>query len=180
MTEAAPCATPGSVFTIGHSTRQFAEFVALLRENDVAAIADVRRFPGSRRHPEYGRDALSAALAAHGLGYCWLPELGGRRRTRPDSPNTAWRSPAFRGYAGHMTSDEFRSGYRRLVAFCAAQPMALMCAELLWWRCHRALIADALVADGVAVVHILGAGKTAAHELRPPARLADGHLVYAP
>lgn len=171
---------PARVWTIGHSTRPFAEFVALLRENEVAAIADVRRFPGSRRHPEYGRDALRAALAAIGLGYLWLPELGGRRRARPDSPNTAWRNPAFRGYADHMASDEFRRGWRQLVAFCAAQPTALMCAELLWWRCHRALVADALVADGITVIHILGAGKTALHVLRSPARLDNGRLSYLP
>ncbi len=170
----------GPVWTIGHSTRALAEFVALLRENGVAAVADVRRFPGSRHNPEYGRDTFAASLAALGIGYCWFPQLGGRRHARADSPNTAWRNEAFRGYADHMASDEFRDGYRDLVAFCAAQPTTLMCAEVLWWRCHRALISDALVADGIQVVHILGAGKTAAHVLRPPARLVDGRLVYTP
>ena len=178
MQEAAP-AWSGPVCTIGHSTRPFDDFVALLRGHGVAAIADVRRFPGSRRQPQYGRDALAAALAAQGIGYLWLPELGGRRRARPDSPNTGWRHEAFRGYADHMASDEFRRGYDRLVAFCALQPTAIMCAEALWWRCHRALIADALTADGVAVRHILGPGKSAAHVQRVPARWVEGHLVYA-
>ena len=180
MTQAALGAWQGPVYTVGHSTRPFDEFVALLRENRVAAIADVRRFPGSRRRPEYGRDALATTLATEGLGYRWLAALGGRRRARPDSPNTAWRNAAFRGYADHMASAEFRDGYRELVAYCTRQTTALMCAEALWWRCHRALIADALVADGIAVVHILGVGKTASHTLRPPARLAGGRLVYLP
>lgn len=180
MAPAAPAAWSGPVYTIGHSTRPFEEFVALLRDNGVATIADVRRFPGSRRHPQYGRDVLPAALAAHGIGYRWLPELGGRRRARPDSPNTAWRHEAFRGYADHMASDEFARGYRELLALCAAQPSALMCAEVLWWRCHRALVSDALVTDGIEVIHILGPGKIARHVLRPPARLADGQLTYAP
>jgi len=180
MQPRAAAAWAGPVYTIGHSTRPFEEFVALLRDNGVAAIADVRRFAGSRRNPQYGRDVLPAALAAQGIAYRWLPGLGGRRRARPDSPNTAWRHEAFRGYADHMASDEFARGYRELLAYCAAQPSALMCAETLWWRCHRALVSDALVADGIEVIHILGPGKTARHVLRPPARLVDGRLTYTP
>ena len=178
MQPSAAAAWSGPVYTIGHSTREFDAFVSLLRENGVTAVADVRRYPGSRRHPQYGRDVLPAALAAQGIGYRWLPELGGRRRARPDSPNTAWRHEAFRGYADHMASDEFARGYRELLAFCATQPSTLMCAETLWWRCHRALVSDALVADDIEVIHILGPGKTARHVLRAPARLVEGRLTY--
>ncbi|MCC7487072.1 MAG: DUF488 domain-containing protein [Burkholderiales bacterium] len=173
-----PLARPATVFTIGHSTRPLPEFLGLLAAHGVAAIADVRRFPGSRRNPAYGSDALAAALAADGLGYRWFPELGGRRKALPGSPNTAWRNGAFRGYADHMESEAFRAGFGKLVAFAAQQPAALLCAELLWWRCHRALIADALVAAGIPVAHILGPGKAAPHALRPPARLVAGRLAY--
>lgn len=172
-------ARPERVFTIGHSTRPIDDFIGLLVGAGVHAIADVRRFPGSRHHPEYGREALAATLAARGLGYRWLPELGGRRRPRPDSPNTAWRNEAFRGYADHMASDEFRTGYAHLLEFTAAQPTAILCAEAVWWRCHRGLISDRLVVDGIPVFHILGAGKAAAHVLKPPARVVDGRLTYA-
>jgi len=140
---------------------------------------DVRRFPGSRRHPHFGKEALRAGLVAAGISYRHEPDLGGRREPRPDSPNTAWRVAGFRGYADHMASREFQSALARLVAEPHV-PTAVMCAEAVPWKCHRQLIADALVARGVEVVHLLGRGQRQAHVLNPAAALlGDGALVYA-
>jgi uncharacterized protein (DUF488 family) len=167
------------IFTVGHSTRPQEELIALLKEAGVALLVDVRRFPGSRRHPQFGKEALRAALAREAIGYRHEPDLGGRRDPRPGSPNTAWRVAAFRGYADHMASPEFRSALERLVAEPSA-PAAVMCAEALPWKCHRQLIADALVARGVEVVHLLAPGQRQVHVLNPAAVLhGDGTVVYA-
>jgi uncharacterized protein (DUF488 family) len=132
------------IWTIGHSNRPPASFLGLLAEYRVEALADVRRFPGSRRQPAYARDALRRSLRRRGIEYRWLPALGGRRRPRIDSRNTAWRNASFRGYADYMESPEFSEGMDDLLAQCAEHRTAIMCAEAPWWRCHRALIADAL------------------------------------
>ena len=166
------------IFTVGHSTRPQEELIAILKEAGVALLVDVRRFPGSRRHPQFGKEALRAGLAEAGIAYRHEPDLGGRRDPRPDSPNTAWRVAAFRGYADHMASAEFRGALERLIARPEA-PTAVMCAEAVPWKCHRRLIADALVARGVEVVHLLGAGQRQDHVLNPAAGLrSDGVLVY--
>jgi len=168
-----------TVFTIGHSTRSAGELIAILAEAGIERLVDVRRFPASRRHPQFGRDALAAALAEAGIAYRHEPDLGGRRPPRPDSPNTAWRVAAFRGYADHMDSREFRAALERLLAGAAERPTAVMCAEAVPWRCHRRLIADALVARGIAVVHLLAPGRSDPHVLSPDARvLPDHRLVY--
>jgi uncharacterized protein (DUF488 family) len=140
----------------------------------------VRRFPGSRRHPQYGQEALTATLAEHGIAYRWLPSLGGRRRPLPDSPNTAWRNVSFRGYADHIASAEFSGGMDELLAFSSGMRTALMCAESVWWRCHRALIADVLCTRGIEVIHILDAKHSAIHPFTSPARVVHGKLSYAP
>jgi len=169
----------GPVFTLGHSTRSAEELIALLQEAGVELLVDVRRFPGSRRHPQFGREALSAALAAAGIEYRHAPDLGGRRSPRPGSPNTAWRVAAFRGYADYMDSPEFQAALSRLAAAAAERPTAILCAEAVPWRCHRRLIADALVARGVPVVHLLAPGRREPHALHPDARaLPGGRLVY--
>ena len=168
-----------TVWTIGHSNRSIEEFLALLATFAIGAIADVRRHPGSRRLPQFGREALAQALEARGIAYVWLPALGGRRRPRPDSRNDAWENESFRGYADHLESDEFASGLVELVNTASALPTAIMCAEALWWRCHRRIVADVLVARGFDVVHILGAHDAAAHAIAPPARLVNGQLTYA-
>jgi len=169
----------GPVFTLGHSTRSAEELIALLQEAGVELLVDVRRFPGSRRHPQFGREALAAALAAAGIEYRHAPDLGGRRSPRPDSPNTAWRVAAFRGYADYMDSPEFQAALSRLAAAAAERPTAILCAEAVPWRCHRRLIADALVARGVPVVHLLAPGRREPHALHPDARpLPGGRLVY--
>lgn len=169
-----------SIWTIGHSTRTMEAFLELLVDHRLEAVADVRRFPGSRRHPHYAEAALGAALAGHGIAYRWLPALGGRRRPLPDSPNTAWRNASFRGYADHMGTAEFSEGLDELLALSGRLRTTLMCAEAVWWRCHRALIADALCVRGIEVVHILDAKHTVVHPYTSPARIFQGRLSYVP
>ncbi len=171
-------ATPATIWTIGHSTRPIEEFLGLLAEYHIQAIADVRSFPGSRKYPQYGKEALAATLPENEIGYRWLPMLGGRRRVAPDSPNTAWRNASFRGYADYMMTPQFTQGLDELLTLAARSRTALMCSEAVWWRCHRSMVADALCVAGVEVVHILGAKHTAAHPMTQPARIVDGELIY--
>jgi len=167
------------LWTIGHSTRTIEDFLALLTSNGIGTLADVRRYPGSRRLPHFGQDALAPSLAGQDIAYEHFPELGGRRRSRPDSPNSAWRDPAFRGYADYMMTPEFRAGIARLLDLARGSPTAFMCAEALWWQCHRGLIADYLKAAGHEVIHIMGPHKTEKHPFTSAARLVDGKLSYA-
>lgn len=139
----------------------------------------MRRFPGSRRHPHFGREALEAILRDAGIAYHWLPELGGRRRPRSDSPHTGWRVEGFRGYADYMDTAEFRDALEHLLTLAREQPTVIMCAESLWWQCHRRLIADALLARGHQVMHIESVTRAAPHRLVPPAHRKDGTLSYA-
>jgi uncharacterized protein (DUF488 family) len=172
-------ATPSVIWTIGHSTRSIEEFLSLLAEYGIEVIADVRSFPGSRRHPQYGKDALTATLTEHAISYHWLPALGGRRRALPDSPNTAWRNASFRGYADYMSSPQFVQGLDQLLKVSHHARTALMCSEAVWWRCHRSMIADALCARGLQVVHILDAKHSVGHPMTSPARIVQGELSYA-
>lgn len=168
------------VYTVGHSTRTIEELIALLREPDVQTLIDVRRYPGSRRHPQFSRDALAASLDAAGIRYVHEPDLGGRRAARPGSPHTAWRVEAFRGYADYMETAEFQAALERLIQQAAGETVAILCAEAVPWRCHRRLISDALVARGVDVLHILSPGRADPHELDANARLLPGgRLLYA-
>ncbi|HZT76784.1 MAG TPA: DUF488 domain-containing protein [Vicinamibacterales bacterium] len=168
-----------TVFTIGHSTRTLDDFVALLRVHHVTQLADVRRVPKSRRHPHFAADALARSLPPLGIAYRHFPALGGLRKPRKDSPNTAWRHGSFRGYADYMATDEFKLGVNELVAWAAAALTAVMCAEAVWWQCHRQLIADALVARGLDVRHILSAASAPAHRLTDFARVdASGGVTY--
>jgi uncharacterized protein (DUF488 family) len=166
-----------TVYTLGHSTVSIDAFVELLEKHAVRTLVDVRRFPGSRRHPHFGQDALAAALAAHGVDYVWLPALGGRRKARADSPHTAWRVDQFRGYADHMETDEFASGLGTLLALARERTTAVMCAEATHWRCHRQLLADALAVRGVEVVH-LGIGRREPHRLTRHARTDGTRIIY--
>ena len=164
--------------TLGHSTRSLDELIALLEEFEVGLLVDVRRFPGSRRYPHFSRDVLANRMPTVGIEYLHEPDLGGRRAPRPDSPNTAWRVAAFRCYADHMATEEFAAALQRVIDAQSRRP-AVMCAEAVPWRCHRQLIADALVARGLEVQHILGPGQTMPHALHPQARVtAEGGLVY--
>jgi uncharacterized protein (DUF488 family) len=167
-----------TLFTIGHSTRTLDEFVELLRAAGVTLVVDVRRFPGSRRHPQFGAERLASGLAEAGIAYRHEPALGGRRRPRPDSVNTFWRNDQFRGYADHMASAEFAAALAALRT-AAEQPTAILCAEAYWRQCHRQLIADAMEAAGWEVVHLLAGGARERHPRNPQLRVdADGKLTY--
>ena len=167
------------IWTIGHSTRTIDVFVRLLEENGIKLIADVRMFPGSKRYPQFGREALTESLGKAGIRYEHFPELGGRRKARPISRNTAWRNASFRGYADYMETEEFRQGIERLLELASdAGGTTIMCAEAVWWRCHRALISDFLKARGLEVIHIIGSNKTELHPFTSAARIMDGELCY--
>lgn len=167
------------VWTIGHSTRSIEEFLRVLAAYGIETVADVRRFPGSRRHPQFGGDALAASLRSHGVEYTWIQQLGGRRRLRDAAAPSAWRHPSFQAYADHIASDEFAAGFDELLHVAAAGRTAIMCSELLWWRCHRAIVSDVLLFSGVPVTHILTADKSSPHSYTSPARVVDGQLTYA-
>ncbi len=167
-----------TAWTVGHSTRPIEQFLAVLRAHDIELIVDVRRFPGSRRLPQYAAPALEAALAAGGIAYQWVPALGGRRRPDPASVNLGWRHPAFRAYADHVATEEFAGGLFELTMAVPGLRTAVMCAELLWWRCHRRLIADVLTTLGTRVVHIRDEHVAEEHRLTAPARLVQGRLTY--
>lgn len=169
-----------TIWTVGHSTKGIDEFLALLDAYDIELIADVRRFPGSRRLPHFAADALAASAMEHGIAYQWLPQLGGRRRPDPDSPNTTWRNSAFRAYADHVASEEFAGGLFELLMLAQGLRTVIMCAEVLWLRCHRRLIADALTSLEVPVIDILDTAQAEWHHLTAPARLVGGRLTYAP
>jgi uncharacterized protein (DUF488 family) len=167
-----------SVFTIGHSTRSLDEFIEILKSFRVQTLVDVRSFPGSRRYPHFNREALKGSLGAVDIDYAHLPELGGRRRPLPDSLNMTWRNESFRGYADYMETNEFSEGIRRLLELARDQRTVIMCSEAVWWRCHRSMISDYLKAKGVEVIHILAAGKSAAHPYTSAARIVNGELSY--
>jgi uncharacterized protein (DUF488 family) len=168
------------VWTIGHSTRTLPEFLELLESNEIRILADVRRFPASRKHPHFNREGLQNSLADAGIEYVYISELGGRRRPKPDSINTVWRNESFRGYADHMETEEFRVGIEKLRGETSKGRVAVMCSEAVWWRCHRALIADYLKSSGSVVHHILAPGKIQIHPYTSAARLIDGRLDYSP
>lgn len=166
------------IFTIGHSTRSAEEFLKLLQAHDVTGLADVRTMPRSRRHPHFSGDVLSMFLPAHGIEYLHLAGLGGLRKPRPDSPNGGWRHPAFRAYADHMQTREFTDALETLLAFAKGRQAVVMCAEAKWWQCHRQLIADALVARGIDVRHIMSGREAPPHELTPFARVTGSAVGY--
>lgn len=171
-----------TIFTIGHSTRTIAEFVALLRRVNLDLVVDVRSIPRSRAAPQFDRDTLPESLAAEGIGYRHLPGLGGRRHHRKDAPpsaNTLWRVEAFRNYADYAETESFRAGLDELLDLAPDHRCVIMCAEAVWWRCHRRIVADYLLALGVPVEHILGAGQVTPAALTPGAQVtADGTLRY--
>jgi uncharacterized protein (DUF488 family) len=168
------------VLTVGHSNRPLEQFLRLLQAHGTTLVVDVRKMPGSRRNPQFGRDTFPQALQHAAIGYVHMPGLGGLRRRRSDSPNTGWNNASFQGYADYMLTPEFERSLQELLERAAEERVALMCAEAVPWRCHRSLIADALVARGVAVKHILGASRTEPHALRPWARVQGTRIIYPP
>jgi uncharacterized protein (DUF488 family) len=168
-----------TVWSLGHSTLTLDGLVALLASHGITQLADIRAVPRSSRHPQFHADALARSLPRRDVGYVHLRRLGGWRRPTADSPNTAWRNLSFRGYADYALSDEFRQGLEQLRGLAAEQPTAMMCSEAVWWRCHRRLVADRLVATGDDVWHIDRSGSASAHVMTPFAQVgADGRVTY--
>ena len=166
------------IYTIGHSTRAIDEFIALLAAHEITQLADVRTIPKSRRHPHFSKEALSASLPAVGIAYRHFAALGGLRKPRADSTNTAWRHQSFRGYADYMETAAFGQALDELVAWSREAPTSVMCAEAMWWQCHRRLLADALVARAIEVRHIMAAAPAQPHELTEFARIDDSRVRY--
>lgn len=170
-----------NIWTIGHSTRSAEDFLELLGANKIEVLADVRRFAASRKYPHFNQASLQKLLEeAAGIEYAAFPELGGRRRPRKDSPNTIWRNESFRGYADYMETGEFQKGIERLSDLAQRKRAAVMCSEAVWWRCHRALVADYLKSRGAFVHHIVNPGKIELHPYTSAARLSEGKLSYSP
>lgn len=166
------------IWTIGHSTHSLDEFLVLLKSFEIKMVADVRSFPGSRKFPQFNKESLEIALPQNKIQYLHLKQLGGRRKVSPDSNNTAWRHPAFRGYADYMETDAFSEGIKTLEEIASRQRTAYMCSEAVWWRCHRSMVSDFLKAKGWKVMHIMGNGKANEHPYTQPARILDGKLTY--
>jgi uncharacterized protein (DUF488 family) len=178
MTKSASGIDTFRIWTVGHSTRSAQEFIELILAHRIKELIDVRAFPTSRRFPHFNQSELSWQLSNVGIEYRHLPALGGRRNPSRSSKNTAWKNASFRAYADHMETDEFKSGINELVAVAARSPTVFMCAEALWWKCHRSLIADYLKANGLEVIHILGAEKVEIHPYTSAARIVSGKLSY--
>jgi uncharacterized protein (DUF488 family) len=168
------------VYTIGHSARPIEEFIGLLQENGIGCVLDIRTVPRSRHNPQFNRDTLPDSLAAAGIAYRHIAGLGGLRHARPDSPNGGWRNASFRGYADYMQTDEFEANVDAVAALARTERCVLMCAEAVPWRCHRSMVADALVSRGIRVEHIMGPHKLKPHALTPFAHVQGTHISYPP
>jgi uncharacterized protein (DUF488 family) len=168
----------GSIWTVGHSNHPLEEFLEILAAHSIERLIDVRRFPASRKWPHFNAANLSGSLPAAGIDYLGMPELGGRRKAKPDSPHTAWRVEAFRGYADFMDTPGFLASLEKAIALCLEKRSALMCAEALPWRCHRSLIADSLLARGFEVFEILSERESRPHRLPDFARLDGTRVLY--
>lgn len=171
-------ARPKTVWTIGHSTHSLEAFLGILRAHKVEALGDVRVMPGSKRYPHFNREVLSQSLATIGIAYTHFPNLGGRRKPRPDSHNTVWRNESFRGYADYMETPDFLRAMDDLQELAVSKHTAIMCAEAVWWQCHRAMISDWLKAHRVEVLHILSENKVEPHPYTSAAQIIDGQLSY--
>ena len=166
------------IWTIGHSTRTIEHFVSMLRSFQIEIVADIRSFPGSKRYPHFNKEALEISLPDNGIGYLPIKKLGGRRPVNANSKNTAWKHPAFRGYADYMKTDDFEQGVQQLEELASNKRTAYMCSEAVWWRCHRSLVSDYLKLNGWMVYHIMEIGKAAEHPYTKPAKIVDGKLSY--
>ncbi|RYF94292.1 MAG: DUF488 domain-containing protein [Chitinophagaceae bacterium] len=169
-----------AIWTIGHSTHPLEKFVAMLHSFDIATLVDVRHYPGSRRYPQYNKEALTSSLQEQQIRYVHFEALGGRRKPSPTSENTAWRLPAFRGYADYMETDAFKEAVETLQTVARETRTAYMCSEAVWWSCHRSLISDYLKVKEWNVMHIMDVGKAQPHRFTAPAQVIDGQLSYKP
>lgn len=168
----------GTIYTIGHSTHSWAEFLEMLKSFDVKTLVDVRSLPGSTKFPQFNQDALIDSLTAAGITYHHFTDLGGRRKVRKDSKNTTWRNTSFRAYADYMETEDFENAADHLAELALESTTAYMCAEAVWWRCHRAMISDYLKAKGWIVLHIINAGKAQEHPYTSPAKIVNGEISY--
>lgn len=168
-----------SIWTIGHSTRSFSDFLAILEDANIQQVVDVRSMPGSNKFPQFNKERLSVSLENQGIDYVHMAILGGRRRAQPDSDNTIWRNKSFRAYADYMETADFETGLQRLMQRAQSKHTAIMCAEAVWWRCHRSMIADALKARGWTVLHLMGKHQVKTHPYTQPASIVNGKLTYA-
>jgi len=175
-----PANTPPILFTVGHSNRSWEDFVTLVKSHAIAAIADVRRFPGSRRLPQFNDANLAKALPESGIAYLPFPGLGGRRKPSPDSINTGWRNDGFRAYADYMQTPEFLAALDDLITEASRNPTAVMCAEAVPWRCHRSLIADAMLVRGWRVLDVMSPTSAKPHKLTPFAHVKGTQITYPP
>ena len=169
------------IFTIGHSSHPLGVFVWLLRKHEIEVLVDIRRFPGSRQHPHFSRENVAVALVDEDIEYHWLEALGGRRhrkKTDPPSRNLGLRDQSFRNYADYMATDEFRQGVAKLLEIARNRRTAIMCAEGLYWQCHRRLVCDYLLANGISIQHVLPSGEVKPHELTTGAEVVDGRVTY--
>jgi len=166
------------IWTIGHSTRTLEELIEMLHSFQIEMLVDIRSFPGSRRYPQFNKEALEVSLPENKIQYIHLKELGGRRKVNPDSKNTAWRHVAFRGYADYMETEDFKKGIQKLETIALQSRTAFMCSEAVWWRCHRSMVSDYLKAHGWKVMHIMGVGKEEEHPYTKPAKVVNGELTY--
>ena len=167
------------IYTLGHSTHTLEEFMAMLKSFNIELLADIRSFPGSRKFPHFNKENLPASLAENNIEYIHLRNLGGRRKVNPESCNTGWRVAAFRGYADYMETESFKKAIQELEQIASAKRVAYMCAEAVWWRCHRSLVSDYLKNEGWTVLHIMGVGKSTEHPYTAPAKIIDGKLDYS-
>ena len=166
------------IWTLGHSTRSFDEFVAILNSFDIKHLVDVRRFPGSRKFPQFNKDQLEISMPENNIKYSHLEDLGGRRKALPDSKNTIWRNASFMGYADYMETPAFKEALEILKKIAMNDRIAIMCSEAVWWRCHRSMVADALKAEHWEVMHIMGLDKGQEHPFTKPAKIVNGRLSY--
>lgn len=166
------------IYTIGHSTHTLDDFIAMLQSFGIKALADIRGLPGSRKFPQFDRENLEVSLHENGIQYFHLKALGGRRKAHKDSRNTRWRNASFRSYADYMETGSFEKGIEELEVLARKAPTAYMCAEAVWWRCHRSLVSDYLKAKGWTVLHIMAAGKAEEHSYTAPARVAGDRVFY--
>lgn len=167
-----------TIWSIGHSTHTFDEFIEMLKFFQLEVVADIRSFPGSRRFPQFNKESLEITLPQNNLEYIHIKDLGGRRKVNPNSKNTSWRHLAFRGYADFMETEAFKEGIRKLEKIASEKRTAYMCSEAVWWRCHRSMVSDYLKVSGWKAMHIMAVGKAEEHPYTQPARIVEGELSY--